>query len=106
MPDHFHAILVPVDRNSVSDVTRFVKGGVSRSYSERFGVSGPVWQEGFHDRVVRNDADLGIFISYIEQNPVKAGFVSVPEDYSFSSAHKDCPTDLELYFGGSSVGSG
>jgi REP element-mobilizing transposase RayT len=48
--------------------------------------SGPFWQQETFDHYIRDDEELYRVIAYIENNPVKAGLVSRPEDWSWSSA--------------------
>lgn len=48
--------------------------------------SGVYWQSETFDHWVRDESELIRIIHYIEQNPVAAGFVSRPEDWTWSSA--------------------
>ena len=97
MPDHLHAIIVASPRNDITQVMRYIKGSFSRAYHETKAVGGPVWQDSFHDRGIRDERSLSEFVRYIEDNPVKAGLVSRASDYQFSSANNS--TDIEAYFG-------
>jgi REP element-mobilizing transposase RayT len=45
-----------------------------------------VWQEGFHPQLVQSDAMLRQKIEYIHNNPVRRGYVDVPEHWRYSSA--------------------
>ncbi|MEM9834096.1 MAG: transposase [Bacteroidota bacterium] len=45
-----------------------------------------VWQEGYHAKQIVSNYFLEQKLNYIHQNPVTAGFVSVAEDYVYSSA--------------------
>ena len=45
-----------------------------------------VWQEGSHPEMILSEAMLNQKISYIHFNPVKAGFVTSPEHWTYSSA--------------------
>jgi len=45
-----------------------------------------LWMERFDDLVIENDKKLQIKIDYIHNNPVKAGFIDLPEQWEFSSA--------------------
>lgn len=73
MPNHVHLLLqinTDCDGHSmsapaISTVVRLMKGTVSK----QAGFS--VWQKGFHDHVVRNDADYQEIWKYIEGNPIK-----------------------------------
>jgi putative DNA methylase len=51
------------------------------------GMRGPFWQEESYDHLVRTDAEFDRIRAYIEQNPVKAGFASKAEEFSWSSAY-------------------
>jgi len=43
-----------------------------------------LWQESMYDHVIRNDADLRETLKYIAMNPVKRGYVKVPQFYPFT----------------------
>jgi len=44
------------------------------------------WQEGAHPEWVQNEAIMRQKIEYIHQNPVKRGYVDLPEHWRYSSA--------------------
>ena len=44
-----------------------------------------LWQQGFHDRLIRDEDALRAAIQYIHNNPVQAGLVDDVADYSWSS---------------------
>ncbi len=78
MPDHLHAILI-TGTNAHGDTAGFVirgyKAAVQSAYSQ--GVKrhdwepyeDHLWQRGFHDRIIRNDAEYDTRYRYIEGNP-------------------------------------
>ena len=43
-----------------------------------------LWQESMYDHVIRIDADLRETLKYIAMNPVKRGYVKVPQFYPFT----------------------
>jgi putative transposase len=45
-----------------------------------------VWQEGFHPQLIQGDDMLRQKIVYIHNNPVRRGYVDVPEHWRYSSA--------------------
>ena len=45
-----------------------------------------VWQEGFHPQLLINEDMLIQKIDYMHHNPVKRGFVDLPEHWRYSSA--------------------
>ena len=119
MPDHIHLMVVPDKRNSISDVMRHIKGRFSRRYNHfSRGMNSPdygapnhragnlslpkpkVWQESFHDHVIRNRKEFDQRLNYLYNNPVKAKLVEKPEDYKYASATGKYETDLDGYAGG------
>jgi putative transposase len=119
MPDHIHLMLVPNERNTISDVMRHIKGRFSRRYNllsrgmnspdyvipdHRAGNSSvpetKVWQDSFYDHVIRNRKEFDERLNYLYNNPVKAKLVEKPDDYKYSSAAGEYETDLDGYVGG------
>ncbi len=45
-----------------------------------------VWQEGVHAKQIDSDEKMSSVLEYIHFNPVKAGYVDVPEHWRYSSA--------------------
>ena len=43
-----------------------------------------LWQKGLYDHVIRNDFDLQENMEYIVMNPVKEGYVTVPQFYPYT----------------------
>ena len=66
------------------------RGGAGYTSSESgLGRTGkPFWQVESYDHWVRNAYQFQRIISYIEWNPVSAGLVEKPEDWPWSSAHR------------------
>ncbi|HLF72644.1 MAG TPA: transposase [Dehalococcoidia bacterium] len=98
MPDHFHALIAPRAPFTVSQVMQSLKGFASREVNRLNDTKGPIWQQSYYDRIIRDERQLADTIEYIHMNPVKDGLVARPEDYRFSSAAPDAETDLEAYF--------
>lgn len=46
----------------------------------------PFWQEESFDHLVRSEQEFARILRYIESNPVKAGAVTTPEEFPWSSA--------------------
>jgi hypothetical protein len=42
-----------------------------------------LWQEGYYERIVRNDESTLVVIRYVLENPVRAGLVARYQDYRF-----------------------
>ena len=87
MPHHFQ-VLITVDTGmTIECAVQFIKGGFSYRATRELGSKGALWQRGFSEvRVLDNASYLG-HRKYIWENPVQAGLAEKPEDYPFSSAH-------------------
>ena len=48
-----------------------------------------IWQRRFWEHHIRDEADYWAHLRYCWWNPVKHGFVARPEDWPFSSVHRD-----------------
>jgi putative transposase len=92
MPNHFHAVIelnaddevganrwfaqVQADKRSISlqkdslgAVMAQFKSVVVKRYRQRFAdESGPVWQRGYYERIIRNERELNAIRQYIENN--------------------------------------
>jgi REP element-mobilizing transposase RayT len=85
MSNHVHVLLRPLQ--SASRVLQWLKGVTAREANQILGRAGkPFWQRESYDHWVRDDMELGRITAYIENNPVKAGYVAQPEQYPWSSA--------------------
>jgi len=89
MPDHVHLILTPGQKEdgtpwSLGELMHGIKSYAAHEINKQTGSSGSVWQEGFFDRIVRDERDLQTKVRYIWENPVRKGLAEGPEDYPFS----------------------
>ncbi len=86
MPNHVHILMTIPGALSLEKAMQFVKGSFSFRAGKELGFRGDVWQRGFSDEQVNNDQSFRWHRAYIENNPVKAGLVGSPEEYTFGSA--------------------
>jgi REP element-mobilizing transposase RayT len=85
MANHVHLLLAP--KVELAKITRSLKGATARRANEVLGRTGEVfWRRESYDHWVRNPVEFRKIVHYIERNPVKAGLVSDPEEYPWSSA--------------------
>ena len=75
MPDHVHLILTirsgmdgPPRAAAPTDVPAVINALKSLSAKK---IRTPIWQRGYYDHVIRNDADLAAIRQYIRSNPLK-----------------------------------
>ena len=87
MPDHAHLLLE--GRDAASDLVALIKSA-KQSSGQRFAAKTkrPLWEEGFHDHVLRPEEDPRRFARYIIENPVRAGLVKSPVDYPLSGSNR------------------
>jgi len=82
-PDHVH--LLAEGMSDAADLRRFVKVAKQRAELAARGLGVyPLWQEGFHERVLRSWDSMDSTVRYILENPIRAGLVSAPDEYPFS----------------------
>jgi putative transposase len=87
MPDHFHLIISP--HKSLERAVQHVKGGFSYRAARASGWKHKIWQVGFSDHRIRDLNDWNRHITYIRQNPVKAGLCSAWEAYRYLQVDLD-----------------
>ena len=85
MNTHIHIIL---NLNPDSTLSRFMKQlnlAYFHYYRKKYGYFGHFWQDRFKSNIIDQDSYLLQCGKYIELNPVRAGMVSYPGEYLFSS---------------------
>jgi REP element-mobilizing transposase RayT len=81
MPDHLHWLFQLQERNSLASVIRRAKGRSAYRINRIGKRTGPVWQRGYHDRLVSAEESLETVGDYVVHNPVRAGLVQSVDDY-------------------------
>ena len=82
MPDHVHFLVEALADEA--DFRKFCKLAKQRSGSVHSRVrGGRLWQEGYHERVLRESDDSMCVARYLLNNPVRAGLVASPVDYPY-----------------------
>lgn len=86
MPNHWHALIIPRPGcvHGLAAVMKRVKGRTAKRINQRLGRTDPVWQREWFDRWMRDDAELGKTVTYIQQNPVKACLVSAFHEHRWT----------------------
>ena len=84
VPNHVHFLITP--RVSLPRLMKSLKGITAKRANAALGLTGaPFWQEESYDHVVRNRDEFQRIRRYIEYNPVRAGLVTEPTGYRWSS---------------------
>jgi len=79
MPDHYHLIFGLGEGRTLSDAIAGVSKYTARRIHEHLGRQGALWEEGFHDHMLRDRKDFDEVLMYTHWNPVEGGLVEVPE---------------------------
>ena len=85
MPDHLHLLVAAASENT--DITTFVKRFkqlAGFTYKKTHGQ--PLWQPGYHDRILRDDEASVAVARYVLENPVRAGLVCKIGEYPFAGS--------------------
>ena len=97
MPDHVHAIVwfpvagqLSVFMQQWKRLSSYQIGEWTRStlvhYAEAIGGGDPFWQAKYYSFNLYSEEKVREKLSYMHENPVRAGLVSQPCDWAFSSA--------------------
>jgi putative transposase len=89
MPNHVHLVLVPATSSGLEHVLRPVHMRHAQRMNYWREWSGHLWQGRFFSSPL-DETYLWNAIRYVELNPVRAGLVCQPGDYSWSSAAARC----------------
>jgi hypothetical protein len=71
MPNHVHVLTEILEGWTVSDVLHSWKGFIANEINHRLHRTGPLWQKGYHDRLIRNWEHFRNVVRYIRRNPAK-----------------------------------
>jgi REP element-mobilizing transposase RayT len=82
MPDHVHLFVRGPDDFQLSAWVGTLKQALAKHIA--LPRTSPIWQRGFFDHVLRNDESYGKKWNYVQDNPVRAGLVTNPEEWPYS----------------------
>ncbi|MGD8576407.1 MAG: transposase [Thiohalophilus sp.] len=81
MPDHIHWLFQLNPGYHLSNVIAGVKRNSAYKVNRLMNRKGSLWQDGFHDRALRQEEDLIAVARYVVANPLRAGLVDKIGDY-------------------------
>lgn len=84
MPNHYH-LLIETPEGNLGQGMRQLNSAYSQYYNRRHGLIGHVLQGRYKAILVQRESYLRELARYIVLNPVRAGIVSRPEEWSWSS---------------------
>lgn len=85
MTNHVHLLLTPTAEDSSSRVLQSLGRRYVRYVNTLYRRTGTLWEGRFKSAIVNSEQYLLTCARYIELNPVRAGMVSAPQDYPWSS---------------------
>jgi len=85
MTNHVHLLVTPKSPDSVSRCMQYLGRFYVRRFSHRYRRSGTLFEGRFKSSIVQSRDYLLTCQRYIELNPVRAGLVADPADYTWSS---------------------
>jgi putative DNA methylase len=88
MPNHVHTLFTPATEFQMSEIVHSWKSFTAHECNKLLGRSGRFWAREPFDRYIRNEQHFYNAISYIEDNPVKAGLCEKSEHWRWSSARR------------------
>jgi putative transposase len=87
MPNHVHILLTVPGGTSIEKAMQLIKGNFSFRAANEIGFRGEIWQRGFSDVRIEDEESFQRHQEYIENNPVKAGLATSPEEYAHGSVY-------------------
>ena len=87
MSNHVHILLTPLNDLAVSKLMHRLSGLYARYFNKRYERSGTLYEGRFRSSLIETRAYFLRCLQYIELNPVRAGMVTDPADYRWSSYH-------------------
>lgn len=85
MTNHIHLLCTPHHENAVSKMMQSLGRSYVQYFNREYRRSGTLWEGRFRSCLVQENEYLLELYRYIELNPVRAGVVNSPAEYSWSS---------------------
>jgi len=104
MSNHIHLLIEPLIREHLALFLKLIAQKYAQHVNYFYKRTGTLWEGRFKSSPVSMDNYLLACCRYIEMNPVRAGLVSSPEEYRWSSYRgktgivKDELLDLDLWY--------
>ncbi len=85
MPDHWHALFALREPWTLPKFMHAFMSYVGGRTSSALQAADTRWQDGYYETFVRTAKQFEFITEYILENPVKKGFVDLPEEWDASS---------------------
>ncbi|AVP96336.1 transposase [Ahniella affigens] len=81
MPDHVHCVMVIRPGQTLARLVGSLKGRTAQQFHAATGKRGSLWQNGFHDHAIRRHEHMDPILTYMAENPLRAGLVEHIADW-------------------------
>jgi putative transposase len=85
MTNHVHILCSPSSHSAISQMMQSLGRMYVMYFNKSYKRSGTLWEGRYRSCLVQNEEYLLALYRYIELNPVRAGMVQEPSEYSWSS---------------------
>lgn len=85
MSNHVHLLMSPASTSSVAGTIQSVGRSYVQVFNRRYERTGTLWEGRYRATLVDSDSYLLACMRYVELNPVRAGIVSEPSRFRWSS---------------------
>jgi putative transposase len=85
MTNHVHLLMTPMERESAAQLMKNLGQRYVQYVNRTYRRSGTLWEGRFRSCIASGECYVLTCYRYIELNPVRAGTVSHPGDYAWSS---------------------
>lgn len=85
MTNHLHLLCTPQKEGAISSMMQSIGRMYVRYFNHTYQRSGTLWEGRFKSCLIQDEQYLFELYRYIELNPVRAGMVEDPGEYSWSS---------------------
>jgi putative transposase len=85
MSNHFHLLATPQSKDGLPKMMQAVGRSYVRYFNDKHKRTGTLWEGRYKSTLIQTDRYLLACMAYIDLNPVRAGLVTQPQDYPWSS---------------------
>lgn len=85
MGNHFHLLLTPESADAIPAMMQSVGRRYVQHFNRRHGRSGTLWEGRYKATLIQSERYLLACMAYLDLNPVRAGLVAHPADWSWST---------------------
>ena len=84
MSNHFHFMIIPDKGENLSRIMQWILSVFAVRFNKRFHLCGHVWYDRFKSKILDGLQNFLHAFRYIAENPVRAGIVRRPWEYTFN----------------------